>query len=94
MTITVHYMAQIREAAGVASETVQVSAPCTLERLLRHLAERHGPPFRQLVTGGESHPRPTLLFFLGDDQIRADTLAELPDNAVITIMSPIAGGEE
>ena len=45
MHITVHYLTQIRRAAGCSSESITVPDGCTLDALLHQLAERREPGF-------------------------------------------------
>jgi molybdopterin converting factor small subunit len=90
MQVTVKYLAQVRHAAGVPAETLCLDRPCTLQQLLMQLAERHGEPFRRLLDAtGRS---PSLLFFVGDEQVRWDACVELRDGDLVTVLSPIAGG--
>src|SRR5687768_17386708 len=44
--LTIEYTAQLRRAAGVAVETIDLSEGCTLQQLARALADRHGQELR------------------------------------------------
>lgn len=90
MRITVYYLAQLRRAAGVASETLELADGGTLEALLDELARRHGEPMRRHLLGTEGAPNRALLFFVGDEP--AAPARTLRDGEAITILAPMAGG--
>jgi len=91
MQITVCYMAQLKQAVGKSAERVETAAPCTLLDLVRLLADRHGEPLRRLLLAADGSPQPTNLFFVGEAQVQQlDQM--LQDGAVVTVLSPIAGG--
>jgi molybdopterin converting factor small subunit len=92
MRLTIRYMAQVRQAAGTASEQVEVDRPCTAAELLVRLAAERGGAFARLVLDEAGGPQPTLLLFRGDDQIAPGDPDTLQHGDVVTILSPIAGG--
>lgn len=92
MWITVHYLAQLKRFAGVPSETVQATDGGTLQALLAELAARHDDAFRTALLDDQGQPRPALLFFLGDEQVRPEAARPLRDGDEVTILSPMAGG--
>jgi molybdopterin converting factor small subunit len=92
MKITIHYMAQLKHAAGRASEQVELDAPCKVLELVRRVADRHGDSLRRLLLDTAGAPQPTNLFFLGDSQIQPSDSLQLQDGDVVTVLSPIAGG--
>jgi molybdopterin converting factor small subunit len=85
-------MAQLRTAAGVAAETVDVAGPCTSSELAAQLAARHGEALRRLLVGADGRISPFVLVFVGDSQVRPDERLPLTEGAVITLLSPVAGG--
>jgi molybdopterin converting factor small subunit len=89
MRLSVRYMAQLKHAAGVGSEQVELDGACTVAGLVAHLAGRNGNLCRLLLDerGG---PQPTILVFLGDEQ--AGPATPLREGAVVTLLSPMAGG--
>lgn len=89
MRVTVHYLAQIKRAAGCATETVESSA-ATLHDFLRTLADRHDANFRALLLDDSGIPRKSLLFFVADDHV--DLTKTLADGDEITILAPMSGG--
>ena len=90
--IRVRYMAQLKQAAGIASEEITLSAPGPVRDLLHLLADRHGALLRNLLLGADGSPQPTLLVFVGDQQVVLSDAASLKDGVVVTLLTPIAGG--
>lgn len=92
MQITVEYAAQVKRAAGVAAETLQVEAGCSHQQLARQVANRHGDPLKKLLFGEDGELHSSILMFVGDEQVRWNTPTMLNDRDVVTILSPISGG--
>lgn len=90
MQVTVHYLAQLRRAAGCASERLDVELGMTVCDLFRRLAEIHGGAFRTLLLGENCRPHPSLLIFVGEQP--ADLAGVLREGDEITILTPMAGG--
>ena len=91
MKITVKYMAQVKHAAGAASEVVDLPQLCPVAELIVRLAERHGDSLRRMLLETDGKVQPALLVFVGDEQVDAETAA-LSDGDVVTVLSPMAGG--
>jgi molybdopterin converting factor small subunit len=92
MKVTIHYMAQLKEAAGTAWEHLELDGPCKVAELVRRLADRHGDSLRRLLFDATGAIQPTNLFFLGDSQVQPSDAVQLKDGDVVTVLSPIAGG--
>ena len=90
MRVTVHYMAQIKRAAGCASEEIEIPAAVTLRALLQSLGDQHPPPFRSMLLDDAGEPRRSLLFFVGEEHV--DLAHPLKENDTVTILAPMAGG--
>ena len=90
MRVTVHYLAQIKRAAGVGSETLDVPEGATLHEFLTALAKRHDESFHALLLDDAGRPRRTLLYFVGDTHAPLD--APLCDGAAVSILAPMSGG--
>jgi molybdopterin converting factor small subunit len=84
MKVTVHYLAQVKRAAGVARETLTLDAPCTLAELLQKLGEQRDDAFRTLL-GQKS-----MLYFVNDVDAGPDQ--PLQEGDEIAILAPVAGG--
>lgn len=91
MKVAVRYMAQLRRAAAVSSEEVELDQPCSATELLKRLAEQHGLPFRALLLDADGAVRPAILLFVGDEQVSSQT-RPLQDGDVLTVLTPMAGG--
>jgi molybdopterin converting factor small subunit len=92
MTVAVRYMAQLRHAAGLAQEQVELPAACTVQELLIQMAERHGDPLQRLLLAADRILHPTILLFVGDEQVGTDERVLLKDGDVVTVLAPVAGG--
>ena len=90
MQVTVHYMAQLRRAAGCASERFDLASALTVGTFLRFLAGRRLDTFRGLILADADRVNNSLLVFIGDQPADLGTL--LRDGDVMTILTPMAGG--
>lgn len=92
MNLTVRYMAQLKAAAGNPMDRVELTRSQSVGQVLAGLSEQHGETFRQLLLTPDGNLQPTLLLFLGEDQITPDTVVPRRDSEVLTVLSPMAGG--
>jgi molybdopterin converting factor small subunit len=92
MKIRLEYVAQMKDAAGVPGELLELADAATVPDLLRAVAKAHGDRLAGLLLDPAGAPRATVLVFVGDDQVDADAPQPLRDGAVVTLMSPLAGG--
>jgi molybdopterin converting factor small subunit len=92
MKVTIHYMAQLKQAAGTGTVQLEFDGGCTVSELARRLAAQHGEPFRRLVLDEKGGLQATNLFFIGDTQVQPSEAVALKDGDVVTLLSPIAGG--
>jgi molybdopterin converting factor small subunit len=91
MNIAVKYVAQVRQATGCAAEALNLEGGCSLQELVRRLADRHGEALRRLLlSGGSLHD--SILLFVGEEQVRWETPRSLRDGDVVTVLAPMAGG--
>jgi len=91
MKIAVRYMAQLKMAAGLSAEVIELPAPTPVSQVLAVIVERHAN-LRPLLLTAQGHVQPTLLLFLGDEQITAEQEVPRRDGEVLTILTPMAGG--
>jgi molybdopterin converting factor small subunit len=56
------------------------------------VATLHPESLRPIVINAAGEIQPSLLIFLGDDQVVRDDTKELADGDTLTIMTPISGG--
>jgi molybdopterin converting factor small subunit len=95
MRITIHYMGQVKHAAGVAShEEVDLPDDCSVLECIRQLAERTDDRLRHFLLDSQGQVNRTILLFAGEEQVRDAERVKLYDGDVLTVLSPIAGGTE
>ena len=92
MRITLQYATQVKRAAGVGSETLDVPSPCGIADVVRLAAERRGEALRKMLFDDAGHVQPSLLLFVGDRQIGREDSVSVREGDVVTIMAPISGG--
>jgi molybdopterin converting factor small subunit len=92
MKIAVRYMAQLQAAAGCAVEQVELPADSSLVDCVVQVAQRHGEPLASLLLDTAKRPQPSILLFVGDEQIVAGQTVALKDGDAVTLLSPMAGG--
>lgn len=92
MQVIVEYAAQLKRAAGISSETVELKAGGSLGDLVSEIARRHDGTLKRLLFADEGSLHPSVLLFVGDEQVRAEMNLELRDRDVVTFLSPISGG--
>ena len=92
MHVTLHYETQLKRAVGTAAETIDVAEGCDAAEVVRAAAERHEEPVRTMLLADDGKLRPSVLVFVGDQQINRQTCVPLADGATVTVMLPISGG--
>lgn len=92
MQITVKYEAQAKRAAGVGSESIELSDSSCVSDAIRHLAELHSDTLRPVLINSAGDVQKSLLLFLGDDQVVQGDDKQLSDGDTLTILPPISGG--
>src|SRR5688572_4358463 len=90
--LTVEYTAQLRRAAGVATETIDLPAGGTLLQLARALADRHGEELRRLLFNGDGRLQRSILVFVGEEQVAPSADTPLANDQTVTFAAPISGG--
>jgi molybdopterin converting factor small subunit len=92
MKIAVKYQTQIKRAAGLAGESVELGGDGSLRQLLLELAARRGEAFRHLVLREDGMPQDAILVFVGDRQVTTSAAVALREGDVVTLLAPMAGG--
>ncbi len=92
MQVTVEYTAQIKRAAGLARETLNIADGSTLSQLITQIAADRDEALQRMLVTGDGLPQSTLLVFVRDEQMRLDDTTPLADGDVVTFLSPISGG--
>ena len=88
MKITVSYFAQIRQMAGVESETVEVADGVTALEAVKSID--HGDEFNGLLFDESDALRLVILFVINDVPSAPDQV--LNDGDQVQMFSPVAGG--
>ena len=92
MKVTLHYWAQVKQAAGIACEELELNAPCSAQELGEQAAERHGDPLRSFLLGEDNTPRRNLLLIVDDVHVRWNEPFPLQGGEEVTVLPPISGG--
>jgi molybdopterin converting factor small subunit len=92
MRISVRYLAQLRQAAGTAGEEVELQTASSARELVTQLAQRRGGDLGRLLLDSDGRLHPTILLFVGDEQVGPEEYTPLKEGDIITLLSPIAGG--
>jgi molybdopterin converting factor small subunit len=92
MIVNVTYIAQLKQAAGVAAESVDVPPRSSVRALILLVAERHGEALRRLLLDASGAIQSTILLFLNNGQVMVDEDTILKDGDEVTLLSPMAGG--
>lgn len=92
MQITVEYTAQMKRAAGLASETIDIADGLPIADVIVQLAAGRDEALRRHLVGSDGQPQATVLAFRNDQQLRLDDPTPLSDGDTITFLAPISGG--
>ncbi|MEM7234535.1 MAG: MoaD/ThiS family protein [Planctomycetota bacterium] len=92
MNIRVKYWGQIKQAAGVADDDVDVDAPCTIRSVLDAVVAKRGDDVAKHLLDDSGSIRPSLLVVVDEEQIPPNSEKELEEGTTITLLPPIAGG--
>lgn len=92
MTIRIEYVAQIRDAAGCAGEALELPADGGVQDAIRAVARSHGERLTRLLLDATGNLSPSVLLFVGDEQVEWTEARPLRDGETVTLMSPLAGG--
>jgi molybdopterin converting factor small subunit len=90
--ITVSYFGQIKQAAGIATESVALGDSNCIGSFLRDLNVVHGPDFRAHIENHDGGFSRVLLVFVDGRQILEWSDAPLLDGANLQLVTPISGG--
>ncbi len=89
MQVHVEYVAQVRTAAGVSSESLTVPDGSTVQALVVAACEQHEELVKVLCSeAGQLHP--SILVFRGEEPCEPGSV--LSDGETVTFLSPISGG--
>ena len=92
MRITVEYTAQLKRAAGTGREEFDLPEQTTARDAIREIAGQQQESLGSLLLTDGGDIQPSLLLFVGDQQVGANADPKLTDGQTLTIMTPISGG--
>ncbi len=92
MQVTVEYAAQIKRAAGVPSDVIEIEANAALAAVAKAVAALRPESLSDILLDEAGDPRPSILAFRGEQQARWDDPEPLSDGDTITLLSPVSGG--
>ena len=92
MKVIVNYLAQLKQAAGISSESVDLETPCSVQELVIRVASNHGEPLRSFLLEPGGGLRTSILLIIGETQVHWETPVQIKEGDVITFLSPLAGG--
>lgn len=92
MNVTLKYFAQVRKAAGVESETLDLPDGTGLAAALAEAAARHGDDMKTLVLDDAGAVRPSILVLADGVPLARGAACELKDGCEISVLSAVAGG--
>ena len=92
MNVRMNYFAQVRQAAGVESEQLEVAEGSDTVAAIRAAAERHGNAFRELVLADDREARAGLLILVNSVPAPPGTHRVLSDGDEMAIFTPVSGG--
>jgi molybdopterin converting factor small subunit len=92
MKVTVHYSAQLRQATGVAIESIELEPLSSLQELVLRLVSDRGTALRHLLLEPQGELRNSVLTIVNDEQVHWQTPVQLQEGDDITFLSALAGG--
>ena len=92
MTIKLRFTAQIKDAAGIGSDSIILFENEKLQSLLRRLPERYGEEFRKILYDDKGRYHSSNLIVLNEEQVEYDENKSLNNGDELIILSPVSGG--
>ena len=92
MQVTFLYFAQVRQAAGVESEQVELPGAAELAPSLAELAKKRGEAFHAILFDESGTLRPSLIVLVNGQPVGRGDVRALADGDQISILSAVAGG--
>ncbi len=84
--------AQLKDAAGVGSEMLEISQGQKFQEVIQSAAKRYGETFESILFDEKGNYRHSNLIVVNQAQVNYNEDISLNDGDEITLMSPIAGG--
>ena len=92
MKVTFSYFAQVRRAAGVETETVELPDGSELAAAVAEIADRHGDELKAIVLDDGGGVRPSILLLVNGAPVSRGASPALSDGSAVSVFSAVAGG--
>ena len=92
MKVTINYFGQLRQKAGVESESLECSEEAALVEVVAERAEHFGADFKKIVLDEDGQIRRSIIALLNGGSVDKESAVSLKDGDEITLIPPIAGG--
>ena len=92
MKVKVEYSAQIKRAAGVSADELDVADDARLQAVIRQAGELRGESVQSILFPEGSELHPSILVFMDDDQVRWADNPCVESCRSVTLVSPVSGG--
>ena len=92
MKIKVVYFSQVRSAAGIAEEQIDVDTGCTLFELAKIVCTLHGSNLENLLFDHQGTMRLSIMYSVNNEQRFVNDTAPLAANDEVLIIAPMSGG--
>lgn len=92
MNVKLTYYAQVREAAGVESETLNLPDGANLSAALAEAVRLHGDEMKTILVDDAGAARPSILVLVNGTPAVRGTNPALHDGSELSVFSAVAGG--
>ena len=92
MTVTINYLAQLKQITGIPSESITIDGACSVQDLVRQVAEKQRNSLGSFLLDTEGNLRNSILVIVGDNQVHWEIPMQLKEGDEISFLSPLAGG--
>jgi len=92
MTIKLRFTAQIKDAAGVGIDILELPKNENLQSILKRLTERYGENFRRILYDDKGIYNNSNLIVVNQVQVYYNENDILNDGDELTLLSPVSGG--
>jgi hypothetical protein len=91
MKVTIHFMAQLKNAAGTPFVQLDLADSATLKDVANAAAKHFGAPLSGILIDEKGQPRSGVLAFAGDQQVGWNDAIK-GAQAEVTLLSGMSGG--
>jgi len=92
MKVTLEYFGQLRPAAGVNAESMEVTDGTTAQDALKQVALKYGGVFSRIVLDDNGGIRPSLMVIVNERAIDKSTPHLLANGDAVGLLAAMAGG--